>query len=131
MTENTKNPRTCAYCGVNIDHKRPQAKFCSPACKTKYNNERSRKHEPEPITKAAPAPAATKPARKVKAKAKTTPKPDILEDLVPLSEAKKMLHVQKQTLYKWNKSGLITIYAISERKQYVRRSELIKLIKPV
>jgi len=142
MTETSKAPeRTCLNCGANIDHKRPQAHFCDTTCKTQYHNKEKAKNQ---TTTAKTPPKETKPkAVKASPPSKKTVKPaakpiqanqqliDILDDLIPLSQAKDLLHVQKQTLYKWRKQGILTIYAITDRKHYVKRSDLIKLIKPI
>ena len=135
MTQETKTPRKCLNCGVSIENKRPQAKFCSPECSTTYHNARYKEQKKQPQATAPAAkprkrPTSTK-ARKKETAEPQTPGTDILEDLITLKQAREVLQVQKQTLYKWNKDGILTIYAITERKHYVRRSDLVKLLKRV
>jgi len=124
MNDKSKQPRTCLQCGVNIDHKRPQAKFCSKDCSQEYYKEVNRdKYKAAKQQKIIPP---------TKVNTEAPPPPvDILDDLISVSEVKKILNVQKQTLYKWRKEGLITLYAITPRKQYARRSEIVKLLKEV
>lgn len=124
MNDKSKQPRTCQQCGVNIDHKRPQAKYCSDECaKNHYKEVNRAKYKIAKQQKAVPPP-------KVKTEAPPPPV-DILDDLISISQVKKILNVQKQTLYKWRKEGILTIYAITPRKQYARRSEIVKLLKEV
>ena len=143
MTETSKAPeRTCLNCGANIDHKRPQAQFCDNVCKSKYHNKQTAKAPPKETKPTSKAVKAAPPSKKIvkptevkkeviKATQPTQEPIDILNDLIPLSEAKDLLHVQKQTLYKWRKQGILKIYAITDRKHYVKRSDLVKLIKPI
>ncbi|MGD0662004.1 MAG: helix-turn-helix domain-containing protein [Syntrophorhabdales bacterium] len=50
-------------------------------------------------------------------------------DLIPLAEVRERLRISKATLWRWIKDGKLTTVRLSERKIYVKRTEMERLIR--
>ncbi|OPY64169.1 MAG: Helix-turn-helix domain protein [Syntrophorhabdaceae bacterium PtaU1.Bin034] len=50
-------------------------------------------------------------------------------DLIPLKEVRDRLRISKATLWRWIKDGKLSTVKLSERKIYVKKTELERLIK--
>ncbi len=50
-------------------------------------------------------------------------------DLIPLKEVRDRLRISKATLWRWIKDGKLSTVKLSERKIYVKRTELERLIE--
>ncbi len=50
-------------------------------------------------------------------------------DLIPLAEVREKLRISKATLWRWIKDGKLSTVKLSERKIYVRKTEMERLIR--
>lgn len=53
----------------------------------------------------------------------------IMDELIPLIEAAKLLNISRVTLWKWMKQGRISVVRLSERKVCIEKSELERFIR--
>ena len=50
-------------------------------------------------------------------------------DLIPLVEVRERLRISKATLWRWIKEGRLATVKLSERKIYIKKSELERFIR--
>ena len=54
----------------------------------------------------------------------------IKDDYVPTAEAANLLGINRVTLHRWVKQGILRAYSLGPRKVLFKRSDLIELLKP-